>query len=79
MADAHSLQIPVYVFSGMPVPAGFTRLCKESEVGQGLVGALLALEAVSCAVAAVGLVVEKKMIKRRQQRYAVKEGKADMS
>ena len=76
MSDAQSLQIPVYVSSGMPIPAGFTRLCKESEVGQGLVAALLGLGVVSCVVAVVGLVVEKSMIKKRNERYAVKGEKA---
>ncbi len=80
MSDARSLQIPVYVSSGMPIPAGFTRICKESKVGQGLVAALLGLAVVSCAVAVVGLVVEKNMIKKRNERYAVKGEKAgDMS
>jgi hypothetical protein len=76
MADAHSLQIPVYVSSGIPIPAGFKRLCQESEVSQGLVAALLGLEVVSCAVAVVGLVVERNMMKKRNQRYAVKGEKA---
>jgi len=79
MADATSLQIPVYVSSGMPIPAGFKRLCKESETGTGLLGALLALEVVGIAVAGVGLVVERKMQRKREMRYVVKEGKGDMS
>ncbi|KAJ9606011.1 hypothetical protein H2200_009860 [Cladophialophora chaetospira] len=80
MSDAHSLQLPIYVSSGMPIPAGFKRLCKESEVGQGFVAVLLALGVVSCAVAVVGLVLEKNMIKKRSERYAVKDEKTvDMS
>jgi hypothetical protein len=64
----------------MPVPAGFTRLCKESEAGQGLVAALLCLEVVSCTVAVVGLIVEKTMTKKRSERYATKSEKGmDMS
>src|SRR6202000_937164 len=43
MSDAHSLQIPVYLTSGIPIPAGFKRLCQETEVSQGLVAALLGL------------------------------------
>ncbi|EXJ61763.1 hypothetical protein A1O7_02193 [Cladophialophora yegresii CBS 114405] len=80
MADAHSLQIPVYVPNGVPIPAGFNRLCQESEVGQGLVATLLALKVVSCAVAVVGLIVERNMTKKRNERYAVHGEKAiDMS
>lgn len=75
MSDARSLQLPVWIFSGMPIPAGFKRLCKESEVSQGLVAALLALEVVSCAVAVVGLVLEKNMTKKRDQRYVTKREK----
>ena len=80
MADAHTLQVPVYVSGGMPVPAGFERICKESETSQGLVAALLALEVVSCAAAVVGLVVEKNMTKKRGERSAIQREKAvDMS
>jgi hypothetical protein len=75
MDSAHSLQIPVYVSSGMPIPAGFKRLCEESKAGQGLVATLLALQVVSCAVAVLGLFVEKSMTKKRSQRYATKEEK----
>lgn len=70
MSDAHSLQIPVYLFSGMPIPAGFQRLCKESEVGIGLMIALLVLEFVNCTIAGAGILLEKKMVKAREERYA---------
>jgi hypothetical protein len=78
--QAQSLQLPVFISNGMPIPAGFKRLCEESEAGQGLVAALLGLAIVSCAVAVVGLFVEKSMTKKRSKRYAVKNEKAvDMS
>ncbi|KIY02473.1 uncharacterized protein Z520_02612 [Fonsecaea multimorphosa CBS 102226] len=70
MTDAHSLQIPVYVTNGIPIPAGFKRLCMESEVSQGLIAGLLALEAVSMGVAVVGILLERSMTNRRMQRYA---------
>jgi hypothetical protein len=63
----------------MPVPAGFTRVCQESEVGQGLVALLLGLSVVGCVLGFVGLLVEKKMIRKREQRYATKDEKVDMS
>jgi hypothetical protein len=69
-ADAHALQIPVYLSSGMPVPAGFKRLCKESEAGTGLMIAVLVLEVVSCAVGVFGVWLEKKMGRARRARYA---------
>ncbi|KIW31158.1 uncharacterized protein PV07_02827 [Cladophialophora immunda] len=79
MADAHSLQIPVYVTNGIPIPAGFKRLCKESEVSQGLIAALLALEAVNVGVAVVGVLLERNMANRRTQRYAEKSEKQTVS
>ncbi|EXJ66267.1 uncharacterized protein A1O5_10419 [Cladophialophora psammophila CBS 110553] len=72
MADAHSLQIPVYVSHGIPVPAGFKRLCMETEVSQGLIAGLMALEAVNVGVAAVGVWLERRITSRRTQRYAKK-------
>ncbi|OAP64415.1 hypothetical protein AYL99_00387 [Fonsecaea erecta] len=72
MADAHSLQIPVYVTHGMPIPAGFKRLCMESEVSQGLMALLLALEVLNVGVAVVGVLLERSMTNRRTQRYAEK-------
>ncbi len=67
---AHALQIPVYVSSGMPVPAGFRRLCHESKAATGLLIAVLALEVVSCAVGIFGIWLEKKIAKAREARYA---------
>ncbi|KAH0837569.1 hypothetical protein FOPE_05162 [Fonsecaea pedrosoi] len=72
MADTHSLQIPVYVSHGIPIPAGFKRLCMESEVSQGLIAGLLVLEAASVGVAVVGVLLERSMAKKRMQRYAEK-------
>lgn len=72
-SDAKSLQIPVYLASGMPIPAGFKRLCKESQVGVGLLVAVMVLEAVSCVVGGVGIVLERRMAKARSARYAAHE------
>ncbi|KIX07304.1 uncharacterized protein Z518_01957 [Rhinocladiella mackenziei CBS 650.93] len=69
-SDARSLQIPVYITNGMPIPAGFKRLCTESQVSVGLMIAVLALEVASCAVAVMGCYLEKKVGKARKERYA---------
>lgn len=79
MSDSKSLQLPVYVFNGIPIPAGFKRLCMESQVSVGLVVALLVLEAFSCAIAGMGIFLEKKMSKARKQRYADGEKSGNMS
>lgn len=68
-ADAGQLQIPVYLNDGMTIPAGFKRLCDESVVSVGLVVALLVLEAMGCAVAAVGILLERGMAEKRRKRY----------
>lgn len=68
-ADAGQLQIPVYLNDGMTIPAGFQRLCNESQVSVGLVVALLVLEVVGCAVAGVGMLLERKMAEARRNRY----------
>ncbi|KAK5554997.1 hypothetical protein LTR46_007201 [Exophiala xenobiotica] len=69
-SDAKSLQIPVYLSDGVPVPAGFKRLCMESQVGVGFMVAVLVLEVVSCAVGGAGILLETKMAKARKARYA---------
>ncbi|EXJ90045.1 hypothetical protein A1O3_03113 [Capronia epimyces CBS 606.96] len=69
-SDAQSLQIPVFATHGVPVPAGFERLCMEAQVGTGLMIAVLVLEAASCALAGVGILLEKQMTKARRERYA---------
>ncbi len=76
---AHSLQLPVFVSDGMPIPAGFKRLCKESEVSQGLVALLLGIEVLGVVVGVIGFSVERKMKAKREARYsdgiAKKEGR----
>ncbi len=69
-SDAKSLQIPVYLSDGVPVPAGFERLCMESQVAVGFMVAVLVLELVSCAVGGAGILLENKMAKARKARYA---------
>ena len=54
----------------MPIPAGFKRLCMESKVSVGLMVALLVLEVAGCAVAGIGIWLERKMGKARRERYA---------
>ncbi|KIW18804.1 hypothetical protein PV08_03093 [Exophiala spinifera] len=73
-SNAKALQIPVYLSAGVPVPAGFKRLCKESQVGVGLMATVMVLEAVSCAVAGAGILLEKRIAKARKARYAAAAG-----
>ncbi|KAK5047733.1 hypothetical protein LTR84_006398 [Exophiala bonariae] len=68
-ADASQLKIPVYLNDGMTIPAGFKRLCDESVVSVGLVVALLVLEVMGCAVAGVGILLERRMAEKRRNRY----------
>lgn len=69
-ADAKHLHLPVYLDDGMTVPAGFKRLCSESEVSTGLMIALLILEFVGCAISATGIALESKIVKARRLRYS---------
>jgi len=72
-SDANQLQIPVYLDDGMTIPAGFKRLCNESEVSAGLVVALLVLEVFGCAIAGVGMLLERRMAEARRNRYSDNE------
>jgi hypothetical protein len=72
-SDASQLQIPVYLNDGMTIPAGFKRLCDESEVSVGLMIALLVLEVLGCAVAGVGILLERRMAEARRNRYSDNE------
>ncbi|EXJ95075.1 hypothetical protein A1O1_00193 [Capronia coronata CBS 617.96] len=69
-SDIHSLQIPVFTTNGVPIPAGFKRLCMESQVGTGLMIAVLVLEAASSGIAGMGILLEKRMAIARRERYA---------
>lgn len=66
MSDAHKLQIPVY--GSVRTPGGFGRICLESEAAFGLTVALLCLEVVSCVVAGVGIWLERRIAKIRNDR-----------
>ncbi|KAI1620494.1 hypothetical protein EDD37DRAFT_153353 [Exophiala viscosa] len=76
-SDALALQIPVYLSSGVPIPAGFKRLCMESKVSLGLIVAVFVLEVASCVVGGVGMMLEKKMHDARKARYANNEKDED--
>ena len=72
-SDAKQLGIPMYINDGMTIPAGFKRLCAESEVSVGFMIALLVLELAGCTVAGFGILLERNMSKARQERYASNE------
>ncbi|KAK4943390.1 hypothetical protein LTR10_017064 [Elasticomyces elasticus] len=76
-SDALALQLPVFMSGGVPVPAGFKRLCMESKVGLGLMVAVFVLEIASCAVGGAGMMLEKQMHEARKARYANNEKDED--
>lgn len=69
----------MYLNAGMTVPAGFKRLCDESEVSVGLMIALLILELIGCGVAVAGILLERNMVKARRDRYSSDEKRQPMA
>ncbi|KAJ9664699.1 hypothetical protein H2198_000045 [Neophaeococcomyces mojaviensis] len=67
-SDATTLQLPATSATSDLTPSGFTKLCTESRVGNGLIIALLVFEIMALGVVVVGLVVEKKIRNLRVQR-----------
>lgn len=70
-ADMADLNIPV-IETGVGWPAGFKRVCMESEAAGGLMAAVLVLSVVSVVVVAWGLWKQKRVQKARNARW---EGK----
>lgn len=69
--------MPVSMSGGIPIPAGFKRLCMESQVSLGLMIAVLVLEVACCAVGGAGMLLEKQMETARKARYANNEKDED--
>ena len=57
---------------GTSYPAGFKRMCMESEAGIGLMGAMMVLTLIGVGIAGWGMMQEKKIERGRKERWGEK-------
>ncbi len=63
--------IPIFG-SGMSYPAGFKRMCLESEAAMGLMGAVCGMALIGVGLACWGVMHERKIEKGRRERWGEK-------